>query len=195
MIFQLYGNIFDQNRKIILSFIIEIKHSVYIVLVPPESNKKDNRCTNHHTIQNIHNIVIVTVIRARKFNRWKFYKPRIPTHPLIHLAIIPRKEARVNGVKTSKRKQNGEIDDSSFDKCEKHRCARIQYEKLNFTIRKNLRSCRYSYGKLDCVEWQQTARTDRDFILLLERRIVPKGRCSLVDFCILVIGRTTVHFL
>jgi hypothetical protein len=66
---------------------------------------------------------------------------------------------------------------------------------LYFSIRKNHRSCRCSDRKLDCVEWQQTARTDRDFILLLERRIVPKGRCSFVDFCIFFIGRATVHFL
>ncbi len=59
---QLNRNIFDNYCEIILSFIMEVKHCINIVLIFPEIQKENDRCTYRDDIEYIHDIVVIAVI-------------------------------------------------------------------------------------------------------------------------------------
>lgn len=68
-------HIFDDDSKIILSLTMQVKHSINLILVPPIIDKVNDRCANHDHIEDIHDIIVITVIGFRKFDWRESDKP------------------------------------------------------------------------------------------------------------------------
>jgi hypothetical protein len=81
-------NILDQDSKIILGLVVKVKHSINIILVFPKVYEEYNGSPYHNNVQNIHDIVVITVICICKFYWWELNKKRISTFLWIDFAII-----------------------------------------------------------------------------------------------------------
>lgn len=168
-------NVLDNHSEVILGQVVQVQHTIDIVLILPVDNEKDHGTDHHDEVQNVHDLVVIGVSGLAELDWREFDEPRGSAFVGQEEAVIFVEVAEMERVDVAHHKQDAEVDDGHLDESEEHRCAGVQREELALALSASNRGRGDANGKRDGVDRQLTARADRYLFPRLHVRIVSKG--------------------